>query len=113
MGAAMVIPPPMACEADDVAGAVDYRLTRIDVNGQKIGGLGISLGAQAALRGALKTYSLRSLVLEGTGSRDIERSRRQASISSALGQLSVQPDQLSCLRIYDRMQRYQRGRNHR
>ncbi|MBN2118312.1 MAG: alpha/beta fold hydrolase [Anaerolineales bacterium] len=54
-------------EADDVAGAVDYLLHRLDVNGQKIGVLGISLGAQAALRGALKTDSLRALVLDGLG----------------------------------------------
>jgi pimeloyl-ACP methyl ester carboxylesterase len=52
-------------EADDVAGAVDYLLRRVDVNGQRIGALGISLGAQALLRGALKTDSLRALVLEG------------------------------------------------
>ena len=52
-------------EADDVAGAVDYLLTRVDVNGQSIGALGISLGAQAALRGALKTEYLKALVLEG------------------------------------------------
>jgi pimeloyl-ACP methyl ester carboxylesterase len=54
-------------EADDVAGAADYLLKRPDVNGQKIGALGISLGAQAALRGALKTDCLRALVLEGLG----------------------------------------------
>ena len=54
-------------EAEDVAGAVDYLLSRLDVNGQKIGALGISLGAQAALRGALKTNCLRALVLEGLG----------------------------------------------
>lgn len=54
-------------EADDVAGAVDYLLHRSDVNGQKIGALGISLGAQAALRGALKTDCIRALVLEGLG----------------------------------------------
>jgi uncharacterized protein len=54
-------------EADDVAGAVDYLLSRLDVNGQKIGALGISLGAQAALRGALKTDCIRALVLEGLG----------------------------------------------
>ena len=54
-------------EADDVAGAVDYLLHRSDVNGQKIGVLGISLGAQAALRGALKTDWIRALVLEGLG----------------------------------------------
>ncbi len=54
-------------EADDAAGAVDYLLTRVDVNGQKIGALGISMGAQAALRGALKTDRIRALVLEGLG----------------------------------------------
>lgn len=52
-------------EADDVAGAVDYLLSRLDVHGHRIGALGISLGAQAALRGALKTDHLRALVLEG------------------------------------------------
>lgn len=54
-------------EADDVAGAVDYLLHRIDVDGRKIGVLGISLGAQAALRGALQTEYIHSLVLEGLG----------------------------------------------
>jgi uncharacterized protein len=54
-------------EAEDVAGAVDYLLHRLDVNGQKIGAIGISLGAQAALRGALKADCLSALVLEGLG----------------------------------------------
>ena len=54
-------------EADDVAGAADYLLHRLDVNGQKIGALGISLGAQAALYGALKMDCIRALVLEGLG----------------------------------------------
>jgi alpha-beta hydrolase superfamily lysophospholipase len=52
-------------EAEDVAGAVDYLRSRVDVNGQRIGALGISLGAQAALRGALKSEHLHALVLEG------------------------------------------------
>lgn len=54
-------------EGDDVAGAVDYLLTRIDVHGDKIGAFGISLGAQAILRGALKTDKIRALALDGLG----------------------------------------------
>jgi pimeloyl-ACP methyl ester carboxylesterase len=54
-------------EGGDVAGAVDYLLKRVDVDGGKIGTLGISLGAQAALRGALKTKDIKALVLEGLG----------------------------------------------
>lgn len=54
-------------EGDDVAGAVDYLLTRLDVYGDKIGAFGISLGAQAVLRGALKTDRIRVLALDGLG----------------------------------------------
>jgi|GEM_PF-676925 len=54
-------------EAQDVAGAVDYLLSRGDIGADKIGVLGISLGAQAALRGALVNDSVRALVLEGLG----------------------------------------------
>jgi uncharacterized protein len=52
-------------EAEDVTGALEYLLHRIDVNGQRIGALGIGLGAQAVLRGALKTENIRAIVLEG------------------------------------------------
>lgn len=54
-------------ESDDVVSAVNYLLTRIDVHGDKIGAYGVSLGAQAVLRAALKTDRIRALVLEGLG----------------------------------------------
>jgi pimeloyl-ACP methyl ester carboxylesterase len=54
-------------EGEDIACAVKYLLGRLDVHGEKIGAYGISLGAQAVLRGALKTGDLRALVLEGLG----------------------------------------------
>lgn len=59
-------------EAHDVAGAVDYLLARGDVDPDKIGVFGISLGAQAAFRGALHTPAIRALVLEGLGPADIQ-----------------------------------------
>ena len=52
-------------ESDDIVSAVKYLQTRIDVHGNKIGAYGISLGAQAVLRAALKTDKVRALVLEG------------------------------------------------
>ena len=54
-------------ESDDVVSAVNYLLTRIDVHGDKIGAYGFSLGAQAVLRGALKTNKIHALALEGLG----------------------------------------------
>lgn len=66
-------------EACDVAGAVDYLLSRGDIDSGKIGALGISLGAQAALRGALQSEAIRALVLEGLGPVSIEDRIRPAS----------------------------------
>jgi pimeloyl-ACP methyl ester carboxylesterase len=59
-------------EAQDVVAAVDYLLTRGDIDAAKIGVLGVSLGAQAALRGALQSPAIGALVLEGLGPADIQ-----------------------------------------
>jgi pimeloyl-ACP methyl ester carboxylesterase len=67
-------------EAEDVAGAVDYLLHRLDVNGQKIGALGVALGAQAALHGALKTDCIRALALDGLGPATLSDHDRPASL---------------------------------
>jgi pimeloyl-ACP methyl ester carboxylesterase len=58
-------------EAYDIAGAVDFLLSRGEVDAGKIGLLGVSLGAQAGLRGALLRPQLGALVLEGLGPADI------------------------------------------
>jgi pimeloyl-ACP methyl ester carboxylesterase len=54
-------------EAGDVLGALDYLRARPEVDPQKIGALGISLGAQAVLRAAAAGEGLRGVVLEGAG----------------------------------------------
>ena len=59
-------------EAQDVLGAVDYLHTRSDVEPQRTGVLGISLGAQGALRAAVASESIRAVVLEGMGPMTLE-----------------------------------------
>jgi pimeloyl-ACP methyl ester carboxylesterase len=54
-------------EANDVQAGVDYLLGRADVDAQRIGAVGISLGALAVLRAARRSDQLRGLVLEGMG----------------------------------------------
>ncbi len=59
-------------EGDDLACAVETLLKRVDVNGAKIGAYGLSLGAQAVLRGALRSDTIRALVLEDLGPSDLK-----------------------------------------
>jgi dienelactone hydrolase len=54
-------------EVNDILGAVDYLKTRLDVDADKIGVLGISLGAHTVLHAALQTDAIRALILEGVG----------------------------------------------
>ncbi len=54
-------------EADDVLGALDYLQGRADVDPERIGVLGISLGGKAALLAAAREEGLRAVVAEGPG----------------------------------------------
>ncbi len=66
-------------EAHDIAGAADFLRSRGSVEAGKIGVLGISLGAQSALRGALQTSSIGALVLEGLGPAHLQDRIRPAN----------------------------------
>jgi pimeloyl-ACP methyl ester carboxylesterase len=59
-------------EVSDVLGAVDYLRFRPEIAADRIGGLGISLGAHTLLHAALETKSIRALVLEGMGPNSLE-----------------------------------------
>jgi dipeptidyl aminopeptidase/acylaminoacyl peptidase len=51
-------------ESSDLLGALDYLRSRDDVDGDKIGVLGLSLGGQVALRAAAQDESIRAVVAE-------------------------------------------------
>lgn len=74
-------------EAHDVAAAVDYLRSRGDIDADKIGVLGVSLGAQAALRGALPNKAIHALVLEGLGPADIQDRLRPMLVEERGGTL--------------------------
>jgi len=59
-------------EVSDVLGAVDWLRSRPEIAADRIGGLGVSLGAHTLLRAALQTESIRALVLEGMGPSSLE-----------------------------------------
>ena len=54
-------------EAEDVLGALDYLQARSDVDPERIGVLGISLGGKAALLAAARDEGLRAVIAEGPG----------------------------------------------
>ena len=54
-------------EINDILGAVDYLHTRPELAPDRIGALGVSLGAHTVLHAALQSGSIRALVLEGIG----------------------------------------------
>lgn len=52
-------------ESEDLLGAVDYLKSRPDVDPERIGVLGLSMGGRAALLAAARDESLRAVVAEG------------------------------------------------
>ena len=55
----------------DVAAAVGFLRGRPEVDGDRIGGLGLSVGGELLLQAAARTRSLRAVVSEGAGVRSI------------------------------------------
>ena len=55
----------------DVAAAVGYLRGRADVDGARIGGLGLSVGGELLLQAAAHTRALRAVVSEGAGVRSL------------------------------------------
>ena len=51
----------------DVAGAINWLKRRPDVNPSKLGGLGLSTGAEAVLQAAAQRRDLHAVVADGTG----------------------------------------------
>ena len=52
-------------EINDVFGAVDYLLTRPEVNRQRLGAMGFSLGGQIVLRAAVQDERIRAVAADG------------------------------------------------
>ena len=59
-------------EVSDVLGAVDWLRSRPEIDADRIGGLGVSLGAHTLLHAARETEAIRALVLEGMGPNSLE-----------------------------------------
>ncbi len=57
---------PAANDSLDVEAGVNYLQTRPDVNPDKIGGLGLSLGAVVMIQGAAKNSDIKAVIVDGT-----------------------------------------------
>ncbi|MEW5871577.1 MAG: alpha/beta fold hydrolase [Chloroflexota bacterium] len=56
----------------DIFAALDYLQSRPDVDPQRIGALGLSIGAEIILQAAAEDHRLRAVVAEGAGSRSFD-----------------------------------------
>jgi uncharacterized protein len=56
---------PAADDSADVMAAVSFLQARPEVDSQKIGGIGLSLGAMVIIQGAARTQAIRALISDG------------------------------------------------
>ena len=64
----------------DLLGALDYLRGRDDVDPQRIGGLGLSVGGEAFLQTAAETSGLGAVVSDGAGSRSVKEDTVRTSV---------------------------------
>ena len=65
----------------DIRAAIAFLQRRADVDPERIGGLGLSVGGELMLHAAAKTDALKAVVSEGAGSRSIGEFRRMPDAS--------------------------------
>ena len=66
----------------DIKAAVDYLQTRPDVDPDRIGGIGLSVGGELMLEAAAETDELKAVVSEGAGARAYSDSMQEEMPSS-------------------------------
>ncbi len=68
---------------DDLRGAIAYLRSRDDVDSNRIGGLGLSVGGEALLQTAAETTDLKAVVSEGAGARSVREDTVHTSLHKA------------------------------
>ena len=69
----------------DVNSALDFLSNRADVDANRIGGLGLSVGGETLLETAAHTDRLRAVVSEGAGGRSIKEDRHMPGTATLFG----------------------------
>jgi fermentation-respiration switch protein FrsA (DUF1100 family) len=69
----------------DVNAALDFLSARGDVDADRIGGLGLSVGGETLLETAAHSDRLRAVVSEGAGGRSIKEDRHMPGIATSIG----------------------------
>jgi uncharacterized protein len=69
----------------DVIAALDFLAERADVDANRIGGLGLSVGGETLLEAAAHTDRLRAVVSEGAGGRSVKEDRQMPGAATLIG----------------------------